>query len=133
MDHFRQPKLHLVPKTKMIHPSIHPSIHSESVNITVAQGLGMWLLKEWPATLSRWSDEDIPNVDTSSISKQNAIDIVGPITRQQAKQLKKEINAQVNVAFVTNNVEDSSMHSGCCFITLRNDGAYESAWDNKKI
>ena len=37
------------------------------------------------------------------------------------------------LAFVTNNVEDSSMHSGCCFITLRNDGAYESVWDNKKI
>jgi hypothetical protein len=37
MDHFRQPKLHLVPKTKMI----HRSIHSQSVNITVAQGLGM--------------------------------------------------------------------------------------------
>ena len=31
------------------------------------------------------ADEDIPNVDTSPTSKQNAIDIVGPITRQLAK------------------------------------------------
>jgi len=31
------------------------------------------------------ADEDIPNVDTSPTSKQNAIDIVGPITRQRAK------------------------------------------------
>jgi len=40
------------------------------------------------------ADEDIPNVDTSPTSKQNAIDIVGPITRQRAKQLEKEINAR---------------------------------------
>ena len=39
------------------------------------------------------ADEDIPNVDTSPTSKQNAIDIVGPITRQRAKQLRNEINA----------------------------------------
>jgi len=31
------------------------------------------------------SDEDIPSVDTTPTSKQNAIDIVGPITRQRAK------------------------------------------------
>ena len=53
-------------------------------------------------------DEDIPSVDTSPIPKQNAIDIVGSITRQRAKQLEKKINAQVNanLSFVTNNVED---------------------------
>ena len=78
------------------------------------------------------TDEDIPSVDTSPTSKQNAIDIVGPITRQREKQLEKEINAQVNanLSFVTNNVEDSSMYSDCCFIILRNDGAHESAWDD---
>ena len=78
------------------------------------------------------ADEDIPSIDTSPTSKQNAIDIVGPITRQRAKQLEKEINAQVNanLSCVTNNVEDSSTHSGCCFIVLRNDGAYESAWND---
>ena len=76
------------------------------------------------------TDEDIPSIDTSPTSKQNAIEIVGPITRQRAKQLGKEINAKVNanLLIVTNNVEDSSMHLGCCFIILRNDGAYECAW-----
>lgn len=56
------------------------------------------------------------------------IDIVGP----RANQLEKEINALVNanLAFVTIKIEHSSMHSGCCFIILRNDGAYESAWDD---
>ena len=83
-------------------------------------------------TSNALGDEDIPSVDTSPTSKQNSIDIVGPITRQRAKQLGKEINAQVNVnlSFIRNNVEDSSMHLGCCFIILRNDGAYESAWDD---
>jgi len=85
-----------------------------------------------PPSFYAHADEDIPSVDTSPTSKQNAIDIVGPITRQRAKQLGKEINAQVNanLSFITNNVEDSSMHLGCCFIILRNDGAYESAWDD---
>ena len=40
-------------------------------------------------------DEDIPSVDTSPTSKQNAIDIVGPITRQRAKQLEKENKCSV--------------------------------------
>ena len=31
------------------------------------------------------ADEDIPSIDTSPTSKQNAIDIVGPVTRQRAK------------------------------------------------
>jgi hypothetical protein len=78
------------------------------------------------------SDEDIPSIDTSPIPKQNATDIIGPITGQRAKQLEKEMHAEVNanLAFVTNNVADSSMHSGSSFIVLRNDGAYESTWDD---
>lgn len=35
-----------------------------------------------------------------------------------------------NLAFVVNNDKDSSMHLGCFFIVLRNDGAYGSTWDD---
>jgi len=42
-----------------------------------------------------------------------------------------EVNA--NLAFVTNNVADSSMHSGSSFIVLRNDREYESAWNDNNF
>ena len=45
------------------------------------------------------------------------------------------MHAQVNtnLAFVANNVEDSSMHSDCSFIVLRNDREYESAWNDNNF
>jgi len=77
-------------------------------------------------------DEDIPASTLLPHLNKMLLTLLDLLQDNGKKQLGKEINAQVNanLSFVTNNVEDSSMHSGCCFIILRNDGAYESAWDD---
>ena len=58
--------------------------------------------------------------------------IVGPITRQQAKQLEKEIHSQVNanLILINQNILDHVVLSSSCFNVLRNDGLYTRAWDD---
>jgi hypothetical protein len=64
-------------------------------------------------------DEDIQNT------------VSGPITRSRAKQLEKEMHDQVNanINLFNYNTFNESMLSSSCFNILRNDGVYESAWD----
>jgi hypothetical protein len=76
-------------------------------------------------------DEDIPSIDNNIIKNKDATNIVGPVTRKQAKQLEKEIHSQVsaNLILINDNILDHSMLSSCCLNILRNDGICARAWD----
>ena len=58
--------------------------------------------------------------------------IMGPITRQQAKQLEKEIHSQVNanLILINQNILDHVVLSSSCFNVLKNDVLYARAWDD---
>ena len=62
----------------------------------------------------------------------NTYKISGPITRSRAKLLEKEMHSQVNANLISINhiISDHPVLLSSCFNVLRNDGVYESAWDD---
>jgi len=78
------------------------------------------------------ADEDIPSIHSSLLPMRNTSEISGPITRSRAKLLEKEMHSQVNANLISINhiISDHPMLLSSCFNVLRNDGVYESAWDD---